>query len=105
VLYGKKYASLIDGRREDGHKNPPVHETATTRSAREYLFAICITARRKRGGERGGREEGKSSKQEEKMKEEEEEEEAEDAAAGEDGYKGEEGGGGPRSDVGATAAL
>lgn len=40
-----------------------------------------------------------NAKVKEKMKEEEEE------AAGEDGYEGEEGGGGPCSDVGATAAL
>lgn len=56
-------------------------------SSVKYLFAICITARRKRDEREGDAEDRKGDE------------------AGEDGYEGEEGGGGPCSDVGATAVL
>lgn len=83
----KKYAILINGE-SDSHKNPPVTNPPHYSSV-ENLFAICISARRKRG-EREDEGEAKEEKQE---------------AVGEDGYEGEEGGGRPCSDVGATAAL
>ena len=83
LLYDKKYSTLID---DISEKNLPI-TSLPHHSSVKYLFAICFTARRKRDERKGDAEDGKGDE------------------AGEDSYEGEEGGGGPCSDVGATAVL